>query len=145
VSTPASVEHEGLDRVLDEHFRAEEAEDIDALLATFTEDAEHDGDGTRPLVGREAIGEFYRALFAVIGRHRFTTVRRLYGPDFAVDESDVVATAHGAPFGLDVVGGGREVRFRLLHVFDFRDGLISREHGWLDTKEVERQLAAPPS
>jgi uncharacterized protein len=137
----STTEREALDRVLDEHFRAEEQEDIDALVATFTDDAEHDGDGTLRLVGREAIAEFYRSLFAVIGRHRFTTIRRRYGREFVVDESDVVATALGAPFGLDVVGGGREVRFRLLHVFDFRDGLISREQGWLDTKEVERQLA----
>jgi uncharacterized protein (TIGR02246 family) len=135
------VTEEELDRLVDEHFRAEEAEDIEGIAATFTEDAEHDGDTTMRLVGRAAIGDFYRNLFAVVGQHRFTTVRRLYGPDLLVDESDVTAVAHGAPFGLPVVGGGRPIRFRLLHIFEFRDGLISREQAWFDTKEIERQLA----
>jgi uncharacterized protein (TIGR02246 family) len=143
VSDQAASDREELERVVDEHFRAEEAEDIEALVATFTEDAEHDGDGSQRLVGRRAIGEFYRALFPVIGGHRFTTVRRLFGPGLVVDEADVHATAHGAPFGLAVEGGGRVVRFRLLHVFEFRDGLISREQGWLDRKDIERQLSTP--
>ena len=132
-----------VDRLVDEHFRAEEAEDVDAIAATFTEDAEHDGDGTMQLVGRAAIAGFYRDLYRVVSQHRFTTVRRLHGPDHVIDESEVTAVALGSPFGLPVEGGGRPIRFRLLHIFDLRDGLISREQAWFDTKEIERQL--PPS
>ena len=40
--------------------------------------------------------------------------------------------------GID--GGGAPVRFRMLHVFDIRDDLISREQAWFDTAEVTRQL-----
>jgi hypothetical protein len=29
----------------------------------------------------------------------------------------------------------------MLHVFDFRDGLISREHVWLDAAAVADQLS----
>jgi uncharacterized protein len=130
-----------VDRLIDEHFRAEEAEDVDAIAATFTEDAEHDGDGTQQLVGRAEIANFYRELYRVVGQHRFTTVRRLYGPDLVIDESEVTAVALGAPFGLPVEGGGRSFTFRLLHVFELRDGLISREQAWFDTKSIERQLA----
>jgi uncharacterized protein (TIGR02246 family) len=132
-----------VDRLIDEHFRAEETEDVDAIAATFTEDAQHDGDGTMVLFGREAIANFYRELYGVVTRHRFTTVRRLYGPGLVIDESDVSAIALGAPFGLPVQGGGRPFRFRLLHVFELRDGLISREQAWFDTKSIERQL--PPT
>jgi len=68
-------------------------------------------------------------------------VRRLYGDDFAVDESIVEGYAHGRPYDLE--GYGRPVRFRLLHLFEFRDGLISRENAWLDMLAIQRQLAPP--
>lgn len=136
-----ATEREAVDRLIDEHFRAEEAEDVDAIAATFTDDAQHDGDGTMVLFGREAIANFYRDLYRVVGQHRFTTVRRLYGPGLVIDESEVTAIAHGAPFGLPVEGGGRSFTFRLLHVFELRDGLISREQAWFDTKTIERQLS----
>jgi predicted ester cyclase len=79
----------------------------------------------------------------VVSQHRFTTVRRLYGPNLVIDESDVTAIALQPPFGLPVQGGGHPFRFRLLHVFELRDGLISREQAWFDTKAIERQL--PPA
>ena len=137
------LDRDAVDRLIDEHFRAEEAEDVDAIAATFTEDAEHDGDTTMLLHGREAIAGFYRNLYGVVSQHRFTTVRRLYGPNLVVDESEVTAIALQPPFGLPVKGEGRPFRFRLLHIFELRDGLISREQAWFDTKEIERQL--PPA
>jgi predicted ester cyclase len=38
-------------------------------------------------------------------------------------------------------GHGRRVSFRMLHVFEFRDGLISRENIWLDGAAVAAQLS----
>ena len=38
-------------------------------------------------------------------------------------------------------GQGRWVQLRLLHVFEFRDGLISRENPWTDTATPAQQLA----
>jgi hypothetical protein len=35
------------------------------------------------------------------------------------------------------------VRFRLLHVFEFAGGRISRENVWMDTATVLAQLTAP--
>ena len=57
-----------------------------------------------------------------------------------MDES--IATGHirGSFVGVD--GGGAPVRFRMLHVFDIRDGLISREQAWFDTAGVIRQVEA---
>jgi hypothetical protein len=59
--------------------------------------------------------------------------------DFAVDESLVHARAVGKPFGFD--GRDRPVTFRLLHVFEIRDGHISRENAWLDVGAIVTQLA----
>jgi predicted ester cyclase len=41
-----------------------------------------------------------------------------------------------------VAGHGAAVRFRLLHVFEFTAGRISREIAWMDTATVLAQLAA---
>lgn len=50
-------------------------------------------------------------------------------------EHDVVGSLLGLP------GNGRRISFRMMHVFDFRDGLISRESIWLDTAAAVDQLS----
>jgi predicted ester cyclase len=51
----------------------------------------------------------------------------------------VTARAIGTPFGIP--GNGRIIRFRLLHVFDIRDGEITRENAWIDVGSVLAQLS----
>jgi hypothetical protein len=36
---------------------------------------------------------------------------------------------------------GQQHSFRILHVFEFRDGLISRENVWLDSAGIADQLS----
>ena len=38
-------------------------------------------------------------------------------------------------------GNGRRISFRILHVFEFRNGLISRENVWLDSAAIVNQLS----
>jgi predicted ester cyclase len=38
-------------------------------------------------------------------------------------------------------GNGRRISFRILHVFEFRNGQISRENAWLDSAAVVHQLS----
>ena len=130
-----------IDRLLDAHFNAEAEVNIPAIVATFTEDVEHDlvGPNTgEPLHGKAAAGAFYTGLLKNLAIDRFTSVRRLYGNDFVVDEAIVDGHAQGVVGGRE--GRGRPVRFRLLHVFEFRDGLIARENAWLDLAAIQRQL-----
>ena len=129
-----------MDELIDAHYRAEETGDIDAILAGFLPDAGHDVAG-RPggeLHGGEQIAAYYRRLLADLRIDRFETVRRWYGESHAVDESWLHGTAVGRVFGLD--GGGRRIRVRLLHVFDFAGGRISRESAWLDVAGLQSQL-----
>jgi ketosteroid isomerase-like protein len=116
-----------MDALVDGHYRAEEAGDLDAIVDGFAPDAEHDvvGRPGDPLRGGEQIADFYRSLFTDIRVERLEPVRRWYGDDHVVDESILHATAVGRPFGFE--GRGRPVRTRFLHIFDFSDGLISRE------------------
>ena len=130
-----------MDALADGHFRGEEAGDIAAVVDGFAPDAEHDVAGRPgdPLHGHAAIDAFYRGLLAELRIDRFEPVRRWYGDDHVVDESVLHATATGRPFGLD--GRGRPVRTRFLHIFDFADGLISRESAWIDLAAIQQQLA----
>jgi hypothetical protein len=134
---------EEIDALLARHFDALHRRDIDAVLATYTEDAEHDAVGrdTSPVRGRAAIGSFYRESLADLTSTTLIPIRRLYGTDFAIDEAMVDGYAHGKPF--DMEGYSRPVRFRALRVFEFRDGLIARESAWFDIIAAQRQLAPP--
>ena len=68
------------------------------------------------------------------------SLRRLYGPNFMVDDSVWSVKAPGRPFGIE--GRGRPLEFRLLHVLEFADsGDIRRENVWIDLAAIQRQLA----
>jgi predicted ester cyclase len=68
-----------------------------------------------------------------------TPVRRLYGNNFAVDES--IWHGHiedGRVFGC--AGRGGDVSFRLLHIFEFEGAKIRRENVWCDLAAIQAQL-----
>jgi ketosteroid isomerase-like protein len=134
--------HAEMDALIDAHYRAEETGDIQAIVDGFTDDAEHDVAGRpgAPLQGGGEIAAYYRGLLGELRIDRFQTTRRWYGEEHAVDEAILHATAAGRPFGIE--GRGRSIRARLLHVFEFDDGLISRESAWLDLAAVQQQLSA---
>jgi uncharacterized protein len=139
--TTTGMTRDEMDALVDGHYRAEEAGDLDAIVEGFAPDAEHDVAG-RPggtLHGGDQIRQFYAALLAELRIDRFEPVRRRYGDDHVVDEAVLHATAHGRPFGLE--GRSRPVRARFLHIFDFRDGLISRESAWIDLAAIQQQLS----
>ncbi len=132
---------EEMDRKLDEHFGYEARDDVEGVLATLTEDVEHDivGWPTGPTHGREAPRGFYETLFADLSHGAVRSLRRLYGDNFMVDDSVWQGRAPGRPFGID--GGGRPLEFRLLHVVEFSDaGDIRRENVWIDLAAIQRQL-----
>jgi predicted ester cyclase len=65
---------------------------------------------------------------------------RNFAGDAMVLEQTMTGTAGGEFPGLP--GNNRRITFRILHVFDFRDGLISREQVWLDTGAIVAQLSS---
>jgi len=130
-----------MDKKMDEHFSYEARDDIDGVLATLTEDVEHDivGWPLGPSHGREAARKFYETMFVDLADSHVRSVRRLYGESFMVDESVWSGTASGRPFGLE--GRNRPLSFRLLHVVEFAaNGDIQRENVWLDLASIIAQL-----
>ena len=112
------------------------------LLSTLTEDAFHDlvGDPTGPLRGREAIGARYQHYYKNLGPGQTTTRYRLYGDGFVVSDETWTGPVPGEFLGIP--GQGRSISFRMLHVFEFEDGLIERESLWIDSGAVVEQLSA---
>lgn len=134
--TPAQM-----DRAIEEHFGYEAADDIDGVLATLADDAIHDivGWPAGPQQGRENARPFYNQLFNDLAESKATVIKRLYGENFMVDESQWEGRAPGRPFGLE--GRNRPLTFRLLHVVEFTDaGQIQREQVWVDMAAIMQQL-----
>jgi uncharacterized protein len=92
-----------------------------------------------------AAGAFYDYLFnqveteAQSGRDRGHGFDPLLLRQFCVQEHRWTGTVPGAFTGLP--GHGRQISFRLLHVFEFNVGLITpRENVWMDGAAIAAQL-----
>lgn len=130
-----------MDRIVNEHFGYEAADDVDGVVATVTDDVVHlvVGSPYGELRGKDAVRPFYEELFATVKGEGVEPVARWYGEDFVVDE--VLWTGRiddGKFFGLP--GRSGNATFRLLHVFEFRDGLIRSERVYSDLAAIAEQV-----
>jgi ketosteroid isomerase-like protein len=122
-----------MDRLIDAHLEAKAAGDPEGCIAVYSRDVEHDvvGAPAGPRYGRDETRQFYEQLRRGVQTAELVPIRAYYGDDFCVIEHEWRGT----------VGGGWPAAFRILHIWEFRDGLISRENVWLDVWAVLRQLA----
>jgi ketosteroid isomerase-like protein len=129
-----------MDRVVDEHFAYEAAHDLEGVMTTFTDDAELDvvGFPTGPRRGKEQIRDAYEQMYKLLDQKEAHPLHRYHGEEFMVDETIWSGQFDGALVGAE--GHRGHVSFRLLHVLEFRDGLIARENVWLDSEAIRGQL-----
>ena len=130
-----------MDQVVNDHFMFEATDDVDGVVASLTDNAEHEviPSPFGALRDRSRIRSFYERLFADLKGEKVTPVRRLYGDDFIVDEA--IWHGHivdGRQFLCD--GKSGPVSFRILHIFELRNGKISSENVWCDLAAIQRQL-----
>jgi steroid delta-isomerase-like uncharacterized protein len=92
-----------------------------------------------PHHGKDGARKFYEELTANFRTEGEHALHRYLADDSMVLEQVMTGTVVGSLLGLP--GHGRRISFRILHVFEFRDGLISRENVWLDTAAVVSQLS----
>jgi uncharacterized protein len=128
--------------IIDRHFAAENAHDVQATLDTYTSDIVWD-DVTHPdspFYGKEAVAGVYSSIIDAIPDVRLDSVKRFTGGDgrFVVDESILTGHVGGDWAGMN--GGGASVKVRILHIFELRDGLICYENAWFDAADVQRQI-----
>jgi predicted ester cyclase len=108
----------------------------------YTDDVIHDlvGSPLGPLTGPAAAKGFYEFLTANVKTERMDVNHAWYGDDFCVIEHQATGTVPGEFLG--IAGNGRRISFRLLHVWEFKTGRISRENLWLDSAAIVAQLTA---
>lgn len=137
------MQREQMDRLIEQHIAAEIAGDTAGAVAMYTDDVVHDDVGapTGPLQGPDAARAFYDFLTANFKTERMDVNHAWYGDDFCVLEHECTGTVPGELFG--ILGNGRRIQFRILHVWEFRDGRMSRENVWLDTTAIVAQLTDP--
>ncbi len=137
---PATDDRANLGRIVDAHLLAEHDGDIEAILAPMAEAVLHDvvGSTENPLQGIEAVRRRYRDQLAVTIHERDVPLRRLYGPDFVLDEQLWQGRLTGRAFEID--GHGRWVSYRVLRLLEVRDGRIVRQTVWNDLAAIRRQL-----
>lgn len=127
--------------LVERHLKAEGAGDVEGAVAVYTDDIEHDVVGwpTGPVKGKAAAREFYEHLTASFRTESEQPTRRYFTDTAMVLDQEMSGIAIGSFLGLP--GNGRRITFRILHVFEFRDGLISRENVWLDSGAIIQQLS----
>lgn len=129
--------------LVERHLKAEGAGDVEGAVAVYTDDIVHDvvGFPTGPITGKDAAREFYRELTANFRTENEVPRQRWFSDDAVIIDQDMTGTVVGSMLGLP--GNERRITFRVLHVFQFRDGLISGETVWLDVGAIMGQLNEP--
>ncbi len=130
--------------IIERHFAAENAHDVDATLATYTDDIVWD-DVTHPespFRGKDKVGGVYAGIIDAIPDVHLESVKRFAADDgrYVVDESILTGHVHGSWAGVE--GSGAPVSIRILHVFEIRDGLIAYENAWFNAADVVSQVEA---
>ena len=123
------------------HFHSEAANEVDEALKLYTDDIVWESP-VRELAfrGKEAVGDNYRKMFASFHVEEFRCLQRFATEDRVVDDSvlTVVLTGNAMPDPPAPVGSRAEVR--LLHVFEMREGKISRELVFEDWRIIQPAL-----
>jgi len=137
----SGLAQEQMDAIIDQHFVYEANDDVEGILSSLTDDADHEviPSPMGAIQGHRAIRSYYEMLFPCLKDGTVTPVRRLYGEDFVVDETiwhGQLADGHA----LLVDGKTGPIDLRLLHIFNLRDGKISREQVWVDLALIHQNL-----
>ncbi|MGI9051509.1 MAG: nuclear transport factor 2 family protein [Ilumatobacteraceae bacterium] len=129
--------------LIHKHLDAEGAGDIETACSVYAEDIEHDAVGFpgSPCFGIDAAKAFYGHLTANVRTTGEKPLHQYETTDGAVVvEAEMSADVIGEFLGIP--GNDRNITFRILHVFEFDDSLITREQVWLDTGAIVAQLTA---
>lgn len=136
------MDRQDMRALIERHLKAEGAGDVEGAVSVYTDDIVHDvvGFPGPPLVGKDQARGFYEHLTANFRTEQEEPTHEYWTDDAVVLEQLMTGTVVGEMLGIP--GNGRRITFRVLHVFEFSDGLISRENVWLDTASIAQQLTA---
>ena len=126
------------------HFHTEATGEIDRALELYTDDIVWESPA-RQLVfqGKEATGAMYRRMFESFQVEEFRQLQRFATEDRVVDDSVATVVIVGGGVINSPAPVGARVEIRLLHVFEMREGKISRElvfETWRTIEEAAGQM-----
>jgi ketosteroid isomerase-like protein len=114
---------------VENHFHSEAVNEVEAALETFTDDIVWEAPApnglNRSFSGKKDVAANYRRLFASMRDVKFEFLQRFATEDRVVDDSNV--TFEVATDGYWHFPKGSRIRMRLVHIFEMRDGKISKE------------------
>lgn len=115
---------------VESHFHAEDSGSVDDAIAAFTDDCVWEAPNPvglhRRVEGKAALRPFYKALFDTMKDVKFEICFERYATaDRVLDDS--VCTFEVGADGIWPYPVGTLVFMRIVHVFDMRDGKISKE------------------
>ena len=114
--------------VVEAHFGSEASGRIEAALELYTDDIVWEAPSRNLVIrGKQAVGANYREIFEVISEVEFHTLDRFATEDRVVDDS--VVTFVVAKDGFIPLPLGSKGQMGLTHIFEMRDGKISKEIG----------------
>lgn len=130
------MEKAGADRVaenlacVESHFHSEAQNEVEAALELYTDDIVWEAPApnglNRSFYGKEAVAESYRELFGSMGNVQFQPLQRFATETRVVDDSlvtfEVVKDGYWPSFR-----AGQKIEMRLVHIFEMREGKISKE------------------
>ena len=114
--------------VIEAHFGSEASGRIDAAIELYTDDIVWEAPARSLVIkGKEAVAANYREIFSVLKDVEFHTLDRFATEVRVVDDS--VVTFEVAKDGFIPLPLGTKGEMRLTHIFEMRDGKISKEIG----------------
>jgi ketosteroid isomerase-like protein len=114
--------------IIEAHFGSEASGRIDAAIELYTDDIVWEAPARSLVIkGKEAVAANYREIFSVLKDVEFHTLDRFATEDRVVDDS--VITFEVARDGFIPLPLGTKGEMRLTHIFEMRDGKISKEIG----------------
>ena len=127
------------------HFHSEAANEVEKALELYTDDIVWESPA-RNLVfqGKEATGENYRRMFGSFQVESFRSLDRFATEERVVDDSVATLVLTGDGAANAPVPVGSRVEIRLLHVFEMREGKISRELVFENWKVIEPAVELLP-
>ena len=114
---------------VESHFHSEALKEVETALEKFTDDIVWEAPApnglNRSFAGKEAVAKNYRELFASMRNVKFQFLQRFATEDRVVD--DAIVTFDVVKDGYWHFPLGSSIEMRLVHIFEMRDGMISKE------------------
>jgi steroid delta-isomerase-like uncharacterized protein len=127
--------------ILKRHVLAETAFDMQATLATLTEDCVFEDMPTGEVFrGHEGVARYYREWWGAFGNVPSGSVRHVPSASSLIVETHFVGTHRGAYRG--AMPSGRPINLPVAIFVSFRDGLMQGERFYYDSTTLLRQIAA---